>query len=311
MFRRIVFIAAASLLLTAVNGKSEEINPVLGKTKDFILRETDLDRILANQSADVQKRFQEDPQQRANLVREILIKKAVVAKARKEGFDRKPEVREQLGYLIDGYLAQEYLQKVVTAGITVSEDDARKFYQENEKEFVNPEQIKVRHILINVAKDAAAVDKEKARVRAEQALQRLKKGEDFAALAKEYSDDQISSSQGGELAPITRGKTNSDEFEKAAFALKTGETSGIVTSDYGLHIIRLEQRQEAKPIPFADAREFIINRLKAEREQKKAQEFLEQAIKDAGMEISGEKGSTAAETSAKTPEGAKKDTPEK
>ncbi len=310
MLRRIVFMVAVSLLL-ATHGRAEEINPVLGKTKDFILRETDLDRILANQSAEVQKRFQEDPQQRANLIREILIKKAVVAKVRKEGFDRKPEVREQLGYLIDGYLAQEYLQKVVTAGINVSEDDARKFYQENEKEFVNPEQIKVRHILIAIAKDAAAVDKDKARIRAEQALQRLKKGEDFAALAKEMSDDQISASQGGELAPITRGKTNSDDFETAAFALKVGETSGIVTSDYGLHIIRLEQRQEAKPVPFADAREFIINRLKAEREQKKAQEFLEQAIKDAGMEISGEKGSTAPETAAKTPDGAKKGTPEK
>ena len=106
--------------------------------------------------------------------------------------------------------------------MTVPEEDLKKYYQEHEKDFLLPEQIKVRHILIASPKEAKPEEREKARARAEAVLQRLNKGEDFAKLAGELSEDQISASKGGELAPITLGKTNSEEFEKAAFALKNG-----------------------------------------------------------------------------------------
>ena len=289
------------LLVAAVTGQAsaEETNPILGKSGDFILREADLDRILANQPSAVQKRFQDDPQQRVSLVREILMKKAVVAKARKEGFDRKPEIKEQLSYVFDNFISQEYLVKVVTAGVTVPEEDLKKYYREHEKDFLLPEQIKVRHILIASLKEATPEEKEKARTRAEAVLQRLNRGENFAKLAGEVSEDQNSASKGGELAPITLGKTNSEEFEKAAFALKTGQTSGIVATSYGFHIIRLDERLEKRTVPFGEAREFIYSTLKAELEQKKAREFIEQAVKDAGMEVYGEKAAAAQENSEK------------
>jgi peptidyl-prolyl cis-trans isomerase C len=284
-------IFAALFLMATFAGTlpAEETNPVLGKTGDFVLREADLDRILASQPPAVQKRFQDDPQLRLNLVREILMKKAVVIKAKKEGFDKKPEIKEQLSYVFDNFISQEYLVKVVTAGVTVPEEDLKKYYKEHEKDFLLPEQIKVRHILIAALKDAKPEEKEKARIRAETVLKRLNKGEDFAKLAGEVSDDQISASKGGELAPITLGKTNSEEFEKAAFALKTGQISGVVATSYGFHIIKLDERQENRTAPFGEARDFIYNKLKSEMEQMKGREFIEQATKDAGMEVYGEK----------------------
>lgn len=289
MTARTILMAAVLCAALAGTLSAEETNPVLGKAGDFVLREADLDRILASQPPAVQKRFQDDPQQRTSLVREILMKKAVVAKAKKEGFDRKPEIKEQLSYVFDNYISQEYLAKVVTAGVSVPEEDLKKYYQEHEKEFQLPEQIKVRHILITSLKEAKPEDREKARTRAEAILQRLNKGEDFAKLATEVSEDQVSAPKGGELAPITPGKTNSEEFEKAAFALKNGEISGIVATSYGFHIIKMDERQEKRIAPFAEAREFIHTKLKAELEQKKAREFVEQAVKDAGMELYGEK----------------------
>jgi peptidyl-prolyl cis-trans isomerase C len=284
-------ILVALILSAALAGQlsAEETNPVLGKVGDFVLREADLDRILASQPPAVQKRFQDDPQQRVDLIREILMKKAVVAKAKKEGFDRKPEIKEQLSYVFDNFISQEYLVKVVTAGVTVPEEDLKKYYREHEKDFLLPEQIKVRHILISSPKEARTEEREKARARAEVVLQRLNKGEDFAKLANEVSEDQISAPTGGELAPITLGKTNSEDFEKAAFALKVGQTSGIVDTSYGFHIIRMDKRQENRTAPFEEARDFINNKLKAELEQKKAAEFIERAAKEAGMEVYGEK----------------------
>ena len=296
-------ILVALFLSAALAGSlaAEETNPVLGKVGDFVLREADLDRILASQPPAVQKRFQDDPQQRGNLIREILMKKAIVIKARKEGFDRKPDIKEQLSYVYDNFISQEYLAKVVTAGVAVSDDELKKYYREHEQEFLLPEEIKVRHILIVSLKEAKPEEREKARARAEAVLQRLNRGEDFAKLAGELSEDQISASKGGELAPITLGKTNSEEFEKAAFALKNGEISGIVATSYGFHIIKMDEHQEKRTAPFAEARDYISGKLKAEQEQKKAQEFVEQAVKDAGMEVYAEKAADAPVTAGKNP----------
>ena len=296
-------ILVALFLSAALAGSlaAEETNPVLGKVGDFVLREADLDRILASQPPAVQKRFQDDPQQRGNLIREILMKKAIVIKAKKEGFDRKPDIKEQLSYVYDNFISQEYLAKVVTAGVAVSDDELKKYYREHEQEFLLPEEIKVRHILIVSLKEAKPEEREKARARAEAVLQRLNRGEDFAKLAGELSEDQISASKGGELAPITLGKTNSEEFEKAAFALKNGEISGIVATSYGYHIIKMDEHQEKRTAPFAEARDYISGKLKAEQEQKKAQEFVEQALKDAGMEVYAEKAADAPVTAGKNP----------
>ena len=307
MIARIILMAAVLGTIVACRVQAEETNPVLGKVGDFVLREADLDRILASQPPAVQKRFQDEPQQRLGLVREILMKKAVVAKAKKEGFDRKPEIKEQLSYVYDNFIAQEYLVKVVTAGVTVPEEDLNRYYREHEKDFLIPEQITVRHILIASLKEAKPEEKEKARDRAEGLLQRLKKGEDFAGLAREFSDDQISSQKGGELAAITFGKTNSEEFEKAAFALKPGEISGIVTTSYGFHIIKMDGRRKKRTAALSEVRDFIFNRLKTEFEQKKAQEFVEQVVKDAGMELTAEKIGSAQETGENNPDSGKTD----
>lgn len=303
----LIVFAATAVLMSATAICAEEFNPVLGKVSDFSFREADLDRMLAAQPPEVQKKFQEDPQLRVNLVREILTKKAVMLKARKDGFEKKPEIKEQLSYLIDNYISQEYLIKVVTANVSVPEEAAKKFYQEHEKDFVVPEQIKVRHILLEATKETGAEDRAKARSKAEAALQRLKNGEDFAKVAKEMSEDQNSAGKGGELGIITSGKTNSDEFEKAAFALKQGVISDVVTTAYGFHIIRVDERQEKRTAGYDEVKNYILKNLKQEEEQKRVQDFVEKATQDSGLEVFTEKITGVKEETAKKAESAKKE----
>jgi peptidyl-prolyl cis-trans isomerase C len=305
MKTRIFGLAVCFAGLIATTAIAEEINPVVGKMGDFVLREADLERLIASQSPEVQKRLQEAPEQKVNLVRELFLKKAVAAKAKKDGFDRKPETREQLGYVIDDFLSQQYVLKVVVANVTVPDEELKKYYQEHEQEFQLPEMIKVRHIFFEAPKEAKAEDRDKAKARAEAVLQRLKKGEDFAKLAEETSDEQESGKKGGDLGTIAPGKTSSEEFEKAAFALKAGETSGVVDTAYGYHIIKVDERQEKRIASLDEAREFIRKKLQAEFEKKKAQEFVEQAMKDSGMEVFAEK------ITGKKEEPEKKEGPEK
>lgn len=289
MYARNIVTIAALLALCAPFSFAEEINPVLGKVGDFSIREADLDRLIAGQPPQAQKQLQEKPELKNSLVRDLLLKKAIATKARKDGYDKKPEYREKLSYLVDDFLAQEYLARVVLADIKVAEDELRKYYQDHEKEFFIAETLKARHIFIQLSAKATEDEKIAAQKKAEDILARLKKGEDFAKIAAETSDDAESAKKGGELGILAPGKTNSEEFEKAAFALKSGETSGIVQSPFGFHLIKADEKTEKRTATFAESRSYIESIMKKELEQKKGEEFVEKIFKESGLEVIADK----------------------
>lgn len=285
MVIRLVATVVTFGLLLAGTVYAEDLNPVVGKAGDFVLREADLDRLLSNQSPEARKALQESPEQRSNFIRQLLLTKSTASQARKEGFDKKPEVRELLGNLLDLYLAQEYVNKVVIASNIVTDDDVKKYYAEHEKEFQIPAAVKVRHIFISSPKDSAVELKEKAKSKAEALLLKVKKGDDFAAIAREQSEDPDSAPKGGDLGFITEGKTNSLEFEKSVFALKAGETGPLVETPFGYHVIRADERKEARTATLDEAKEYITGMLQEELKKKKTSDFLEKLTRDTGLEV--------------------------
>lgn len=290
MLVRTLMIGATIGVLLAGGVHAEDVNPILGKVGDFVLREADLDRLIGYQAPAIQKKLQDEPQQRSNMLRQLLLTKAVAARARKEGFDRKPEMKERLSYVLDDYLAQEYLRQVVAAKVSVTDEELRKSYQEHEKEMALPERVKVRHIFVNAPADAPAELKGEARTKAEGLLQQLKKGEDFAKLASASSEDAETAAKGGEIGYLSPGKSNAEAFEKAAFALKVGEISGIVETPFGYHIIKAEERQEPRTATFDEVKEYLRQNLQGQLEEKASMEFLGKLMRDAGLEVAGEKG---------------------
>jgi peptidyl-prolyl cis-trans isomerase D len=133
--------------------------------------------------------------------------------------------------------------------VQVSHDDLQAYYNQHREEYRVPEEVKVSHILIKTpAADAnGKVDEkgaEEARKKAEDVLKQLKGGAKLEDLAKKYSDDPGSAKKGGDLGWIGRGRTV-PEFEKAAFSQAKGQTSDLVKSSYGFHIIRTEDKHEA------------------------------------------------------------------
>ncbi|BEH08701.1 MULTISPECIES: peptidylprolyl isomerase [Geobacter] len=285
MTSRTLLVGALLVALAAGVSRAEEINPVVGKAGEFTLREADLDRFIDALPAEAQQQLRKNPEQRSLLAREILQTRAIAMKARKDGFDRKPEVRERLGYFVDDFLAREYLTKVVIAGVKVSDAELRAYYQEHAKDFVMPEQAIVRHIFIGIADAADSQAKTAARSKAEGVLERLKKGEDFAAVAAEASEDTESAKEGGLLGAITPGQTNSEEFEKAVFALKAGEMSGLVESPFGYHIVKVDERKEKRALPFDEVKDALRTKLQEEAEQRKLREFVDEVAKQAELEL--------------------------
>jgi peptidyl-prolyl cis-trans isomerase D len=154
----------------------------------------------------------------------------------------------------------DYDPVVLGDKITPSDKDVESYYKRYDKtKFTRPEQVHVRHILISAPENAS--DKEKAEAKAETVEKQLKQGGDFAALAKQYSDDPGSKDKGGDLGFFTRGQMVKP-FEDAAFKLKPGQISDPVETRFGYHIIKLEALNPAGTDTLAQARPVIINELK-------------------------------------------------
>jgi peptidyl-prolyl cis-trans isomerase D len=153
--------------------------------------------------------------------------------------------------------------------VTVSDQDIQAYYDQNRDQYRVPEQVKVAHILIKTPiaapgqpEDQKGIDA--ARAKAEDVLKQVQAGGDFAKLAEKYSDDPGSAKSGGELGWIGRGRTV-PEFEKAAFSLAKGQTSDLVKSSYGFHIIRVEDKQEAHVKTLAEVKAEIAEKVKQEK----------------------------------------------
>lgn len=176
-----------------------------------------------------------------------------------------------------------YIQSSIVPKAEVTEADARKFYDDNlEKYFKKPESARASHILIGVEQGASEEERKKAKEKAETLLKRIKAGEDFAAIAKTESSCP-SSAQGGDLGNFTRGQMV-PAFETAAFALKPGEVSEVVETQFGYHIVKLTAKEEAKTESFEDVKPKIMEFLKQEKVQKGISDQIDTLKKSAKIE---------------------------
>lgn len=159
----------------------------------------------------------------------------------------------------------------------ISPGEVREYYEKRQGEFATPERVHVRHILLplpaNADKDAAAaVEKTLGEI-----TDALKKGEDFAKLAGTHSKDTLSAAKGGDLGWVERGVTV-EPFEKAAFALKPGEVSAPVRSNFGWHLIKCEGREEAGTLPLDKAEADIRAKLAAQKGAERMRDVVDALV---------------------------------
>jgi peptidyl-prolyl cis-trans isomerase D len=182
-------------------------------------------------------------------------------------------------------------QEKVESTIQLTDQELRRAYAEFLDNFRTPERIHVRHILISTEGKSDA-EKKTLRAKAEDVLKQAKNGGDWVALAKKYSDDKGNADKGGDLNWVVRGQMV-PEFEAAAFALKPNEISGIVTSQFGYHIIQMLEKEPAKVKPFEEVKDGLAADLRKQQVAQKMQ-MLGDQIHDAL-----EKNPAAAEEVAK------------
>jgi len=223
--------------------------------------EADLERV----PPELRSTFASDPKRLTMLLNSMLIAKSLAAEARRAGVDRDPKISLLLALETDRALAQVQLRRIEEAA--GAEFDAkraeillkaREIYAVDKEKYKVSEEVQASHILFDPRPNGA----DAALARANEARAKLVAGADFAALAKEISDDASAKTNRGELGWFGTGKMDPD-FTKAAFALKSvGDISEPVKSRFGYHLIRLEGRHPARQLSFDEVKDQIIAELR-------------------------------------------------
>ncbi len=163
----------------------------------------------------------------------------------------------------------------VAETLRLTDEELRRIYQSEPDRFRTPERVHVRHILLKTT-EKTEQEKAKAKAKAEDLLEQLKSGADFAALAKVHSEDAGTKGNGGDLGWITRGQTV-ENFEKTAFSLKPNELSGVISTEYGYHILQVLEKEPARLRPFEEVKSELAEEQKKQRLYDRMQELADQA----------------------------------
>jgi peptidyl-prolyl cis-trans isomerase C len=183
-----------------------------------------------------------------------------------------------------GLTIQALIEKQVISKIDISDTDRRSFYDQNPQFFKHPEQVQARHILIKSGPKDDKAQQDKALEKIKQVQKEVKAGGDFAALAKKYSEGP-SGKNGGDLGYFGRGQMVKP-FEDAAFGLEPGQTSDIVKTQFGYHLITVTGKKAASTTPYEEVKEKIGSHLKQQKTTESVKVYIESLKKDAKIEKS-------------------------
>ena len=211
------------------------------------------------------------PQGRKEMLDTMVIRELILQKASKDGLDKGPEIEEKLQELKKRLIVEAFLKKKVETDAQISDADLKKFYDQNIDKFKAGEQIRASHILVKTEQQAKDI------------LTQLKGGAAFEELAKKNSVDS-SSAKGGDLGWFGKGAMV-PVFERAALALKEGQVSDVVKSDFGFHIIKLTGKRPAGTRPFDEVKDQIKAALMPSKQQEIFQKIKDELKKSAKITV--------------------------
>lgn len=276
-YLRIATVAVAFSLLAlpgcgkkSATSAKKDTTPVLAKVNGTGITQKQFETELKNLPPQLQPMAQSQDG-RKELLDSMIIREIVYQDAQVQGIEKSPEYAERMEEVKKKLLVELALKKKLDAEIKLSDDELKKVYEQYKEKFKSDEQIRASHILVKDEKTAQEVEAQ------------VKKGKDFADLAKKYSTDSTAE-KGGDLGWFDKGKMV-PEFDKAAFALKDGETSGIVKSNFGYHIIKVVGHRPAGYVPFDEVKDQIKAAILPSKQQEAFMKIKADLKKKAKIEI--------------------------
>jgi peptidyl-prolyl cis-trans isomerase C len=184
----------------------------------------------------------------------------------------------------DEMSAAKLVDSEIASKIAVKPEAVTDFYNKNQDKFQQGARVRASHILIGIPQNADAATKQQAKSKAEALLKDLKAGKDFAEAAKANSQDPGSAPNGGDLGYFEQGQMV-PPFEQAAFALKAGEMSDVVETQFGYHIIKVADKQTSRVVPLDEAKKQIEEYLTQQNRHAQTEVFVQALKAKAKIEV--------------------------
>jgi EpsD family peptidyl-prolyl cis-trans isomerase len=290
-FAILMFIIPLLFAFVACAKKGEEKGPYLAKVGNVKITQADLEKEMKNLPSFAQKIF-EGSGGKERFLNELIKKELLYQEALKKGLDKDADYLKRVEDFKKITLIGKLLEKEMESKAKVSDQDVKDYYEKHKGDFAVG-QIRASHILVKTEEEARKI------------LERLKKGEDFAKIAKKSSIDSGSAKNGGDLGFFSAGQMV-PEFEAAAVKLKPGEISEPVRTKFGYHIIKVTDKKVGKSVEFENVKNYISQRLSAEKQKGVFDSYIEELKKKYPVEINKE-----AVSKLSVEEGKKEETQEK
>ena len=313
------FGAILLLMLSVVTAFSEEKNPMVEKlavVNGVVITKVDFDRKFHQVKQHMLRQGQQIPDDRlakikTDILETMINEELLFQESKKKGITVEPEAiaadlkRIKKGFASDadfkkliaqsgltevelqsdierGHVINKLIDDQIAALVVIPDQEIKTFYDTHPESFNKSEQVRASHILIKVDSKAEPSVKDEKKAKLQKIQKRLKGGEDFAVLAKEFSECP-SNTKGGDLGYFGRGNMVKP-FEDAAFALKTGEVSDIVETRFGYHLIKVVDKKPASVVGYEDVKDNIGQYLKKEKTGKELKGYIEELRKKAVIE---------------------------
>ncbi|MDH5767569.1 MAG: peptidylprolyl isomerase [Nitrospirota bacterium] len=272
-FAVLILILTISLFFACAK-KGEQKGPYLAKVGNVEITQADFEREIKNLPDFAQKMF-ENSSGKEKFLDELVKKEILYQEAIKKGFDKDSGYLKKVEDFKKITLVSVLLEKEIEAKATLSEQDIKDYYEKHKEEFTPVSQIKASHILVKTEQEAKDI------------VEKLKKGEDFAKIAKKSSIDAASAKNGGDLGFFSKGQMV-PEFEAAAVKLKKGEVSEPVHTQFGYHIIKLTDKKLGQPVEFDNIKNIISQHLVAEKQKEVFDSYMDALRKNYKVDINKE-----------------------
>lgn len=264
--KKVICSSIAALSLTIGYSNLALADKVLAKYNNMEVKESELDEVMQLMTNGARS-FKDFPKEmQGNVVKGYITSQLIYEEAKKSNVEELPEFKKEMEQWKKNTIQKYFLKDQVKN--KVPEDKVKEEYEKQVAALKDQEEVKVRHILVKEENEIKSVLKELD-----------KKGKNFEEVAKKHSIDN-SKASGGELGYIRKGQTTG-EFEKTAFSTKVGTISAPFKTDFGWHILKVEERRKVKVPPFEEQKPIIAHQM----EEKAVQEYAEELLKNANVEI--------------------------
>ncbi len=250
---------------------AESEDPVIATVNEIPIKKSQVDSLVPTYQKQAGK-IKLDDEDKKQILQNLIRRQLILQQKAVQDLRRDEDIIKKVRNYEDNLVIKAFLGEKIGTKLKVSEEELKKYYKENIRKFSSPPKVKVRHILLRNQEEA------------EKVLSRLRGGEDFGQLAKDFSIDLPNALKGGSLGVIKKGEAVPG-LDKALFSLKEGDFSDIVKTEYGYHILTVDKKITVKFRPFEEVKDQIRKTILRQKEAEAYNEMAAKLEKDADIKI--------------------------